>query len=121
MKASVSSSVRPRYKGISRWQVEAVAELKQPVEYHCPIQGKVSYDPKIVWLGCPEHSRVLWFAYWISTRKTSDRMRMGQGAPMLEEDVLLELLQDAITKGLFTNEFMRKLSGALEKRLSERT
>lgn len=119
IKANVNRSVRPRYRGIDRWQVEAVAGLRQPVEYDDPVQGKVGYDPKIVWLCCPEHSRVLWFGYWISTNKTKGKMRWGQGAPMLEENILLELLTDAIGKNFFSQSFLENLSHEIEGALEE--
>ena len=57
---------------------------------------------------------VLWFTYWISTNKTKGKSRWGQGPPMLEEDVLLGLMKDAIRKGLFTGDFLEKLDSELE-------
>jgi len=119
MITEVGGTVHPWYKGIREWQVEAIARLPQPIRYPDPNQGDVSYDPKIVWLKCPEHSKVLWFAYWISTNKTKGRMKWGQGAPMLEEDVLLTLLKDAISQNLFSKNFLGELASELGGALND--
>lgn len=119
MKAKVGDTIHPWYKGTHEWRVEAIAKLPQAIEYDDPVQGKVSYDPRVVWLKSPEYSKVLWFAYWISTNKTQGKMKWGQGAPMLEENVLLELLKDAIRQDFFTKNFLRELRRELDDALSK--
>lgn len=114
-----STTVHPWYNGIHEWQVEAIAQLSQPVEYNDPVQGKVSYDPRVLSLESPEHGNVLWFTYWISTNKTQGKMKWGQGSPMLEETVLLNLMKDAIEQGLFTKDFLKGLAGRLDGALSK--
>ena len=104
------STVHPWYKGIHEWQVKAIAKLPEPIEYSDPIQGNVSYDPKILWLTSSKHSKVLWFAYWMSTDKTGCKMKWGQGPPMLEQSVLLNLLKEAIKQGFFTKDFFEELA-----------
>jgi len=110
-----SVTVHPWYKGIHEWQVEAIAQLSEPIQYNDPVQGKVSYDPRVLSLESPEHGNVLWFTYWISTNKTQGKMRWGQGSPMLEESVLLNLMKDAIKQGLFTNGFLKGLARELHE------
>jgi hypothetical protein len=117
MMTEVGSTVHPRYQGIAEWRVKSIARLPRPIQYTDPVQGSVSYDPKIVWLESSTHSRVLWFAYWISTDKTKGNLQWGGGAPMLEEAILLRLLKDAIAKGIFTKSFLKKLKGELDTAL----
>ncbi len=118
MRTKMGSTVHPRYKGIAKWRVNEIVSLSQPIEYSDPIQGKVSYDPKILLLKAPERGNILWFAYWIATSKTRGRMKWGQGPPMLEESAFLDLLTGAIRQGFFTTPFLRKLDNALETALS---
>jgi hypothetical protein len=114
MATTIGSKVHPRYKGVAEWRVKAVAELSGPIRYPDPVRGHVAYEPRILSLQSPAHGRVLWFAYWISTRGTGGKRAWGGGAPMLEEGVLLELLRDAIAKGMFTKSFLRKLKAELD-------
>ena len=81
MKTKVGSNVHPWYKGTHEWQVEGIAELAHPVEYHYSEQGKVGYDPKIMLLESETVGKVLWFNYWISTSKTKEKMKWGGGPP----------------------------------------
>ena len=120
MKAEVGDKVHPRYKGIDDWEVKAVAELPRPIKYSDSESGRVSYRPSIVLLESPDNRlKALWFAYWIGTSKTGRKMRWGQGPGMYEEDVLLDLLKDAISKNLFTIGFLSKLSDELELGISK--
>ncbi len=121
MKAEFRKTVHPRYKGIAKWQVKQIANLPRLIEYTDLIQGKVSYDPRILLLQSPEYrNKVLWFNYWIATSKTSGRMRYGGGPPMLEESVLLELLKNAIKQTFFTKGFLKELACELDKALTKR-
>lgn len=119
MTSKVRKKVHPRYKGIAEWKVKRTAELIKPVEYDDPIQGHVGYSPKVLWLHTPEHPRVLWFAYWISTNNTKGKMKWGQGPPMLEEGTLLELFQDAIGKKMFSKAFLKKLNREISTALKD--
>lgn len=114
MKTQVASIVHPWYKGTHEWQVKGVAQLEKPIEYGDPIQGKVSYDPKIMVLDSKTTGRVLWFAYWMSTTKTKGKMKWGQGPPMLEEGVFMELIRNAIRQGFFSRDFLEELDHELE-------
>ena len=118
MKAKFRKTVHPRYKGIAKWQVEQIANLPQLIEYSDPVQGKVSYDPRILLLESSEcGNKVLWFNYWIGTSKTSGRVRCGDGPPMLEETVLLELLKAAARQGFFSRRFLEELAAEVKSAL----
>lgn len=113
MKTQVGSRVHPWYKGCHEWEIKGIAELKKPIEYDDPVQGEVSYDPKIMLLENEEVGKVLWFPYWMATSKTKGRMKWGQRPPLLEESAFRELMKDAIKKGLFSKDFLRKLDREL--------
>jgi len=49
----------------------------------------------------------------MATSKTSGKMKWGQRPPMLEESILLGLMKDAIKKGLFSKDFLKKLDREL--------
>lgn len=115
MITKVDSTVHPRYRGQASWHVDGIAELPEPLEYQDPVQGDVRYNPRILLLSSGDKHRALWFAYWISTRKTNGKLKWGQGPPMLEEGVLLQLFKDAMDKGLFTDGFLRELRDKIEE------
>jgi len=119
MGSKVGGTVHPWYRGNHKWQVQAIAKLSKPITYVDPAQGNVNYDPRILWLKCPEQAKVLWFAYWISTNRTQGRMRWGQGPPVIEENVLLSLLREAIRQDFFTKGFLKELARELNKALSK--
>lgn len=79
----------------------------------------MSYDPKILLLDSGKLSKVLWFTYWMATTKTGGKMKWGQGSPMLEQNVLLNLLKEAIKQGFFTKDFLKKLASELDAALSK--
>ena len=110
----VGDMVHPWYKGNHEWEVKDIAELKQPIEYPDSEQGEVRYDPKIMLLESKKVGKVLWFTYWIATDKTTGKLKWGQGPPMLEERVLLELIKDAIKKKIFSKAFLEGLNNELK-------
>lgn len=113
MKTQVGSTVHPWYKGSHEWQIKGIAQLRQPIEYDDPIQGKVRYDPKIMLLENGNIGKVLWFPYWLATSKTKGKMKWGQRPPMLEENAFLELMKDAFQKGFFSKDFLHELNREL--------
>jgi hypothetical protein len=110
--------VHPWYKGNHEWKVKCISHLDQPVEYHDEQQGDVKYDPRIFQLEAPTGCSVLWFNYWISTKKTNGKMKWGGKPPVLEEFVLLELMKNAIKSGLFSKDFLSALVREIEVKLS---
>jgi hypothetical protein len=117
MATSTGSTVHPWYKGNHEWKVKGVAQLEQPVKYLDGQQGNVSYDPKIMLLEAPTRCSVLWFNYWISTDKTNGKMKWGEGSPILEESVLLELMREAIRNKLLSEDFLKALATEIKNKL----
>ena len=118
MVAKAGSIVHPWYKGTHEWHVKEVAKLDEPVHYHDDEQGEVKYDPKIMVLESRAIGEVLWFPYWISTKKTQGKMKYGQSPPMLEQGVLFEIMKDAIKKDMFNNQFLKKLEVEIQLKLA---
>jgi hypothetical protein len=120
MKAKVGDKVHPRYKGIDNWEIKAIAELSGPIKYDDSKLGRVGYCPRIVLLESPGNKfKALWFAYWIATSQTEGKMKWGQRPGMYEENVLLELLQDAFRKNFFSKSFLTKLIREIDDALSK--
>ena len=117
MKTKVGSKVHPWYKGNHEWEVKGIAGLEKPIKYDDPMQGEVGYYPKIMLLEGEKVDKVLWFTYWISTNKTKGKSKWGQGPPMLEENVLLDLMRDGVRKGLFSRKFLQELCSEIESGL----
>lgn len=61
MQAKVGDIVHPKYGGSAEWRIERIARLDEDEyeQWDDPIDGKVIYDPKILWLSCPKYRRVL--------------------------------------------------------------
>lgn len=106
--------VHPWYKGTHEWRVKGVAELKKPIGYDDSVQGKVSYDPKIMLLESERIGEVLWFPYWIATSKTGGKMKWGQRPPILEESVLMELIKASVRQGFLSRGFLEDLERELK-------
>ncbi|MDD5704142.1 MAG: hypothetical protein PHU23_19080, partial [Dehalococcoidales bacterium] len=87
--------------------------------YQDPEQGLVIYAPKILKLNNNNSEKVFWFTYWISTDKTKGRLKWGQGPPVLEEDVLEELLKQGIKQNLFSSHFLERLRAEIDSILEK--
>lgn len=118
MVAEVGDTVHPWYKGIHEWRINKVVKLEKPIEYRDDEQGEVKFDPKILLLESPSTSPVLWFVYWMSTTKTKGKMKWGGGPPMIEEEVLLKLMKDAIKKDMFSSKFLKDLQRQILAKLT---
>jgi len=120
MKATVGDKVHPRYKGVDNWEIKAIAELPEPIDYDDSKLGRVNYCPRIVLLESVDNKfKALWFAYWIATSRTEGKMKWGQRPGIYEENVLLELLKKAIGQNFFTKDFLKELAGELNKALGK--
>ena len=98
--------------------VEKVAMLSKPVKLKSEVVGRVLFNPtlvKIVW--DKNFSHEFWFPYWITTY---GKEKYGQFAPMMTEDNLLDLLQEAIRQDFFTEIFLRQLSKTISVRLKRK-
>jgi hypothetical protein len=118
MPKEVGDTVHPWYRGVHDWRIKELAKLASPIKYRDAVQGKVGYDPKIMLLASKTAGEVLWFPYWISTKKTREKMRWGGGSSMLEEATFLELMSEAIRKDMLSNRFLRKLVEEIRTKLA---
>ncbi len=105
-----------RYWGA--YKVKKVVKLAQPVICHSEETGEAEFMPTLVQLEWkkPPSSDVneFWMPYWM---KIHGKEKYGQFAPMLGSKALLELLQEAIRRDFFTEEFMLELSQTLKDKL----
>ena len=103
-----------------KYTVKKVARISKPVECHSEEVGVALFDPTIVqieWEKPPsEDKNELWFPYWITI---GGKEKYGQYAPMIGEQALLELLQDAIEQDFFSEDFLQGLREAIDKKLGE--
>ena len=104
-------------KKIKYWgdfSVSKVAQLKKPVECQCKELGVALFDPTIVkirWEAPPSGDRdEFWFPYCITIGGNEYQPR---AAPMIGEQALLELLQDAIRQDFFSEDFLQGLREAI--------
>ena len=98
--------------------VEKVAMLPVPAQVHSQEGGEALFSPtlvRIVWDNDFPHR--FWFPYWITM---SGKERYGQFAPMMTEDNLLHLLQEAIRQDFFTLSFLDGLSKTIASRLTSK-
>ena len=105
---------RAKYWG--EFTVTKVAQLKVPVSASSAEIGEVLLKPTLVqihWKGDPEDEYGFWFPYWITTK---GKDRYGQYAPMMDEGSLLELLQEAIRKDFFSENFLDQLQKTITEK-----
>ena len=97
-----------------------IAQLKKPVKCYNPVQGVVYFKPTIVqveWETPPSgDTNEFWFPYWMTV---DGKEKYGQFAPIIGENALLELLQDAIEQDFFSEGCLRSLQETIERRLSD--
>ena len=117
MPKEVGDTVHPWYKGVHEWRVKKIAKLASSIEYRDAEQGEVRYDPKIMLLESKSIGEVIWFPYWISTKKARGKMRWGGGSSMLEEKVLVQLMTEAMKQGMFSNQFLKTLQEEIQAKL----
>jgi len=102
-----------------RFTVRKVARLNKPVECYSQEKGTALFNPTLVqieWESSPsEDKHEFWFPYWITIH---GKERYGQYAPMIGEKALLELLQDAIRRDFFSEDFLKRLNRAIVDKLS---
>jgi len=112
----VGQQKKAKYWGI--FSVSKVARLKKPVECHCQDIGTAMFDPTIVkidWETPPSDDKnEFWFPYWITI---GGKEKYGQFAPMIGEQSLLKLLQEAIKQSFFSKDFLQHLDNIISKKL----
>ena len=116
----IQAGQKKKAKYWGNFSVGKVARLKNPVECKCQEIGTALFDPTIVkirWEIPPsEDKNEFWFPYWMTI---GGREKYGQFAPMIGEEALLELLQDAIEQDFFSKGFLRGLDSAIDVKLSD--
>ena len=114
----VGQKKKAKYWG--NFVVEKVARLKEPVECHGQEVGTALFNPTIVkirWEQAPsEDNNEFWFPYWIAI---GGKEKYGQFAPMIGENALFELLQDAISQGFFSKHFLKRLNKVIAHNLND--
>jgi len=95
---------RARYWG--KFEVKKVAQLKHPVPSYSNEVGEALFNPTLVQIEWENGGHEIWFPYWITIK---GKEKYGQYAPMMGEDSLLELLQEAIRKEFFSENFLDQL------------
>ncbi|MFC1909299.1 hypothetical protein ACFLXD_05560 [Chloroflexota bacterium] len=109
---------RSKAKYWGNYSVKKVARPMKPVECHNSEQGVVFFEPTIVqleWEKPPsEDKHEFWFPYWMTIE---GKEKFGQYAPMIGEKTLLELFQDAIGQGFFSEKFLNGLRKAISDKL----
>lgn len=106
------------------FRVKKVAQLKKPVVCHSYIRGKALFEPtlvKIEWEKAPSADKhEFWFPYWITWVDIDGKQRYGQGAPMIGEASLFELLKKAIQEDFFSDKFLHKLQKTITDKLNSK-
>ena len=106
------------------FRVKKVAQLKKPVVCYSDVKGKALHEPtlvKIEWEKAPSADKHdFWFPYWITWADIDGKQRYGQGAPMMGEASLLELLQKAIQNEFFNENFLLQLNNIIMEKLSSK-
>lgn len=104
-------------KKVKYWggfSVSKVARLKKAVECQCEELGVALFNPiivKICWENPPSRDKhEFWFPYLITI---SGKEYQPRAAPMIDEEALLELLQDAIKQDFFSEDFLQGLREAI--------
>lgn len=112
----VGQRKRARYWG--EFGVAKVATLSSPIQCYSEEVGEVLFNPtlvKIAWDKEPSWDKhEYWLPYWITI---GGKEKYGQFAPMIGENALLELLENAIEQGFFSNELLSKLATTIKKHI----
>jgi hypothetical protein len=113
----VGHKTKIKYWG--NYTVERIAQLKKPVECYSEEIGAALFHPTIVkisWEKPPSKDmHEFWFPYWMTIR---GKEKYGQFAPMIGENALLELIEEAIGQDFFSKGFLSSLDKTISERLN---
>ena len=113
----VGQKKQAKYWG--KFVVKKVASLKEPQECYCQEIGTAWFKPtlvKIEWDNPPSDDKhEFWFPYWITI---GGKEKYGQFAPMIGEKSFLELFENAINQGFFSDDFLTELDKTINNWLS---
>ena len=117
----IKEGQRKKAKYWGEFTVEKVVQLKDPGTGYNKELGEVIFKPTLVqirWEGrCPDDEYEFWFPYWITTK---GKEKYGQYAPMMNEGSLLELLQEAIGREFFSENFLHQLRETITDKLNSK-
>jgi hypothetical protein len=115
----VGQEKKAKYWG--NFTVRKVAQLNKPVECHSKEKGRALFNPTLVQIGWEtppsDDMHEFWFPYWITI---GGKEKYGQFAPMIGENALLELLEEAIRQDFFSKGFLTSLGKAISERLNSK-
>ena len=107
---------RTRYWG--EYEVAKIVQLETPEVAHGTEVGKALFRYTLVqihWKGDGGYN--FWFPYWATIK---GKERYGQYAPMMSEGSLLELLQKAIRREFFSDNFLYRLQKTITDKLNSK-
>ena len=110
---------KARHRG--EFEIKKVIRLEHPVLLPHDDREEVLFNPtlaKIHWKSRPDNEDEFWFPHWITT-KGKERFA-GQNAPMMDEDSLFELLQEAIRREFFSDNFLYQLHKTITDKLNSK-
>jgi hypothetical protein len=115
-------------KKLEHWgwyRAEKVVQLAKPVACYSDEKGKALFNPILVqieWEKPPSGDKYeFWFRYWITfegEEKNGRNAPITPYSPIMNESSLLELLQKAIRRGSFSDNFLRQLRNAITDKLN---
>lgn len=107
-------------KYCGKYRVEKMVKLSKQVSCYCGEKGKALFNPvflKIEWENPPSMDKnEFWFRYWITFE--GKKGKYGQFAPIMNENVLLELLEEAIKKDYFNQNFLKTLGKTITEKIN---
>ena len=102
--------------------VKKVVQLAEPVACYSQEKGEASFEPTLVqieWERPPsDDNHEFYFPYWITFE--GGKQKYGQSPAMMGETSLLELLQKAIRRELFSENFLDQLRKAITGKLNHK-
>ena len=106
------------------FKVKEVAQLNKPVVCYSDVKGKALHEPTLVKIEWEKprstDKNEFWFPYWITWADIDGKQRYGQGAPMIGEASLLELLKKAIQDEFFSTKFLHQLHKNITDKLNSK-
>jgi len=107
---------KTRYWG--EYEVTKVVQLEEPELAYSAVVGEARRKYTFVqirWKADGQYK--LWFPYWVTIK---GKERYGQYAPMMSEASLLELLDKAIRKEFFSQNFLNQLRKTITDELNSK-
>ncbi|HEY4699249.1 MAG TPA: hypothetical protein VIH27_02610 [Nitrososphaerales archaeon] len=114
----IKTGQRKKAKYWGSFTVKKVANLESPILCYSKEIGEVEFMPTLVqidWETSPSPDKnEFWFPYWV---KIKGKEKYGQFAPMIGQNGLLQLLQEAIKQDFFDKKFLINLSNSIKTKI----